>query len=594
MPNDTAPLSALPAAAAVTAPPSGPPDGVEAHEAEERSASDRAFHAMLGRFTGGLSPTAMATAWLDWAMHLAGSPAKQQELQSKAMAGAARLPQMAADCLRPDPDRDCPELRADSRFRDPAWQSYPYNFIARSFLQAEDWWDTATSGLPGVDRRHGRMVNFAARQWLDTMAPSNFALTNPVVVSRTREERGANLVRGARNWGEDFVRVARGTRRDTGPYRVGETLALTPGEVVWRNRLIELIRYRPVTDEVKAQPVLVVPAWIMKYYILDLSPENSLVRHLLSQGFEVYMISWRNPGAEDAALGMDDYVRLGVLEALDVIGRAVPGEKVHATGYCLGGTLLSIAAATLAREGADRLQTLTLLAAQVDFSEAGEITLFINPSQVAFLEDIMAQQGYLRADQMAGAFQMLRSNDLIWSRVVRHYLLGERTEINDLMAWNADTTRMPARMHSEYLRWLFLENRLALGQYEVEGRPVSLEDITVPLFAVGTEKDHVSPWRSAWKITRLTDGPVTFLLINGGHNAGIISEPGHPRRHYRMSDVATHTMTPDDWVSAHAPVEGSWWPAWTDWLARHSTGVRPAELGPETTLGPAPGTYVFG
>ena len=401
-------------------------------------------------------------------------------------------------------------------------------------------------------------------------------------------------MRGARNWLEDFARYAEDAPPDTGDFKVGETLAVTPGDVVHRNRLIELIRYRPTTKKVQAEPLLIVPAWIMKYYILDLSAHNSMVRHLVDQGFEVYMISWRNPGAEDAELSMEDYVRLGVIEALDTITRAVPGARVHAAGYCLGGTLLSIAAALLGREGDDRLASLTLLAAQVDFTEAGEITLFIDDSQVAFLEDIMADQGYLKSDQMAGAFQMLRSNDLIWSRTIREYLLGERGGMNDLMAWNADATRMPARMHSEYLRHLFLENRLALGQYRIGGRAVSLEDVTLPVFAVGTEKDHVAPWHSAWKVNHFFDGPRTFVLTSGGHNAGIVSEPGHPRRQYRIGEVHGHAADADLWRAAHAPVEGSWWLAWVDWLRARSTQERPAVGEALPSLDAAPGRYVFG
>ncbi|EPX79605.1 PHA/PHB synthase family protein [Salipiger mucosus] len=569
------------------------PDEGLPSDAAARDATDRAFHAMLGGLTGGLSPMGLATAWFDWAAHMAGSPAKQAELQERAVANMAGAGLSTLRCaLRPD--TPCAEMAADRRFREPEWQRFPYNVYAQSFLLVEDWWNAATQGIEGVAPRHEDMVNFAARQVLDTVAPSNWPLTNPVVVDRTIEERGANLLRGARAWAADVAAQAQDLPPDADGYIVGETMAITPGEVVYRNRLIELIRYRPTTATVRAEPVLIVPAWIMKYYILDLSEHNSLVRYLRDQGFEVWMISWKNPGAEDADLSMEDYVRLGVLDALDAIGRVVPGQKVHATGYCLGGTLLSIAAAGMARDGDDRLASLTLLAAQVDFTEAGEITLFIDDSQVAFLEDIMAQQGYLRSDQMAGAFRMLRSNDLIWSHSIRAYLLGETSRMSDLMAWNADATRMPARMHSDYLREMFLENHLALGQFRIGGRPVSLDDIALPIFAVGTERDHVAPWRSVWKISRFTDGPVTFLLTSGGHNAGIVSEPGHPRRHYRVGPVAGNSMLAETWRDAHAPVEGSWWPEWIGWLDERSGPGREAVQDIGADLGPAPGTYVFG
>jgi len=301
---------------------------------------------------------------------------------------------------------------------------------------------------------------------------------------------------------------------------------------------------------------------------------------------------------EDRHLGFDDYRREGVMAALDAVNAIVPGRKVHAVGYCLGGTLLSIAAAAMARAGDDRLASATLFAAQTDFTEPGELQLFVDPSELYTLESMMWDQGYLSAGQMAGAFEMLRSNDLVWSRLVHEYMMGERPAMNDLMAWNADATRMPSRMHSEYLRRLFLDNDLAAGRYTVEGRPVSLLDIRVPLFVVGTERDHVAPWRSVYKIHQLTDTDVTFVLTSGGHNAGIVSEPGHKHRHYRLHETRNGELhlSPDEWVEATPPDEGSWWPAWEAWLSARSSG--PVDLpqlgGPGyPVLGPAPGTYVM-
>ncbi|HTH16111.1 MAG TPA: alpha/beta fold hydrolase, partial [Magnetospirillum sp.] len=346
---------------------------------------------------------------------------------------------------------------------------------------------------------------------------------------------------------------------------------------------------------------LIVPAWIMKYYILDLSPANSMVRWLVSKGHTVFVISWKNPGAEDRDLGMADYRRLGVTAALDVINAIVPGRKVHATGYCLGGTLLSIAASAMARDGDDRLASLTLLAAQTDFEDAGEIMLFIDESQVTYLEDIMWDRGYLDTKQMVGAFQLLRSNDLVWSRMVRRYFLGEDDHANDLMAWNADATRMPYRMHTEYLRRLFLNNLLAKGRYTVEGRPIALTDIRAPICAVGTTKDHVAPWQSVYKIGILTDTEVTFILCNGGHNAGIVSEPGHQHRSYQ---IATHAdadkyIDPNTWAARTPHHEGSWWEAWEAWLVKNSSGdmIAPPAMGaPDKGCPPvadAPGHYVL-
>ena len=557
---------------------------------------DRTLRSAVGRATGGISPAAISTAFIDWALHLHGAPMRQMELARQGWANLFEAAAGAALCTTgDDPDSVCGRRTTDKRFRGEAWRHAPFSLFANWFLLNQAWWESATAPIPGLDPGHQRIVSFAVRQMLDMMSPSNFATTNPEVLERTRLEGGMNLARGLENWLEDLNEVITGAERPHPDYRVGETIAITPGEVVLRNDLIELIRYAPTTPTVHKEPILIVPAWIMKYYILDLSPQNSLIAWLRDQGFEVFAISWKNPDQEDAALGLDDYLSMGVGAALDHVAPK-PEDRVHAVGYCLGGTLLSAAAAAMARDGDERFATISLLAAQVDFSEPGELSLFINESQVSFLEDIMSTQGYLRADQMAGAFRMLRSADLIWSRVIRHYLLGERTAMNDLMAWNADATRMPAKMHSEYLRQMFLENRLAKGRFEVGEATVALSDIRAPIFCLGTEKDHVSPWRSVYKLHLLTDTDVTFCLTAGGHNSGVLSEPGHPRRHYRLRDKkeGQKHLSAEAWLDRTEEVEGSWWPAWGDWLAERSGPKRTPKKGRRRTLGPAPGTYVFG
>jgi polyhydroxyalkanoate synthase len=562
---------------------------------------DRSVHAATSRFTAGLSPMAFAEAYLDWCSHLAFLPGKRMRLVEKAAKKAARLGLYAMRRSAGLESQPCIEpLPQDRRFDDPAWRSPPFDLVYQAFLLTQQWWHNATTDVRGVTRRHEAMVAFATRQMLDVWSPSNFVATNPEVLAETARSGGANLVAGACNLAEDVLRAASG-REPVGAeaFEPGRNVAVTPGKVVYRNRLIELIQYAPATGRVRPEPVLVVPAWIMKYYILDLSPANSLVRYLVARGHTVFMISWRNPGPEDRDVSFDDYRTRGVMAAIDAISSIVPGRKVHAAGYCLGGTLLAIAAAAMARDGDDRLATTSYFAAQMDFGDAGELTLFVNESQLAFLEDTMWEQGFLDARQMAGAFQLLRSNDLVWSRGVREYLLGRRAPMTDLAAWNADATRMPYRMHAEYLRALFLDNDLAEGRYVAGERPVALGDLRLPTFAVGTETDHVAPWRSVFKTHRLTGSEVTFVLTTGGHNAGIVSPPGRAHRSYRIatSDPQRPHVDPDGWLVAAHREEGSWWPAWTDWLdARSGAPDAPPSLGattgPYRPIADAPGTYV--
>ena len=582
-----------------------PLDILAEEDASERFATavDRSLHYMLSRASLGLSPAALTQAYFDWLIHLAASPGKRMQLTQKAVRKWLRLMAYCADCATSrDRAEPCIEpLPHDKRFAGEAWSKPPFNVIHQAFLLQQQWWHVATTGVRGVSASHERQVAFAARQLLDVFSPANFVWTNPEVLQRTIAEGGANLWRGYFHLLEDWQRsLNERPPVGTEAFVVGRDLAVTPGEVVYRNELIELIQYAPATGTVRPEPVLIVPAWIMKYYILDLRPENSLIRYLVSRGYTVFAISWKNPDASDRDTSLDDYRRKGVLAALDAISRIVPNQMVHGVGYCLGGTLLAIAAAALARNGADPFRSLSYFAAQVDFHEAGELTLFVNESQIAFLEDMMWEQGYLAPGQMAGAFQILRSNDLVWSRHVHDYLMGERAPVIDLMAWNADTTRMPARMHSDYLRGLFLRNDLAEGRYEVDGRPIALTDIRAPVLAVGTETDHVAPWRSVYKFHLVLDTDVTFILTSGGHNAGIVSEPGRKGRRFRMHTRSERDIyrDPDTWVSQTPAREGSWWPAWVDWLDGHSGAPLPppsmaAPAAGLPSLGPAPGRYVL-
>jgi polyhydroxyalkanoate synthase subunit PhaC len=383
-------------------------------------------------------------------------------------------------------------------------------------------------------------------------------------------------------------------------YRVGEQIAASKGKVILRNSLMELIQYSPATPRVYAEPVLIVPAWIMKYYILDLSPQNSLVKYLTEMGHTVFMISWKNPTAEDRDVTMDDYLSLGVLAALDAVNKVVPKRKVHGVGYCIGGTLLAIAAAAMAQQEDERLATISMFAAQTDFSEPGELAVFISPAQLAMLEAMMWKKGVLESRQMGGAFQMLRTYDLLWSPSVATYLKGERTGVNDLMAWNADGTRMAYRMHTDYLHQLYLNNDLAEGRYVALGETLDLAAVEAPMFVVGTETDHVAPWKSVYKVGKLVRSrDYTFCLTSGGHNAGIISGPLHPRRRHRLltTKASTRVPAPAQYLKQVEPTQGSWWPTFAAWLARHSTRTRvaPPRMGAAgyKPVGDAPGEYVL-
>ena len=562
---------------------------------------DRWLHAQLSQMTAGISIASLRMAFDDWSTHLLHNPSEQMELAQKIFHSLLKLADYAThSSLAPCPPCIEPMLH-DRRFSHEGWQSWPYNLISQSFLLAQQWWDEATIGVHGVSHHHENVVSFTVRQWLDMLSPSNFVWTNPEVLDRTLKTGGANLWHGLQNFVQDVQRLReQEPPSGTEKFQVGSNVAITPGKVVFRNRLMELIQYAPAGPQVYPEPVLVVPSWIMKYYILDLSPGNSLIRYLVEQGHTVFAISWKNPTSEDRDLGLDDYLDLGVMAAMQAVRTIVPKQNVHTVGYCLGGTLLSMAATAMGREGDKRMATMTLLAAQTDFTEPGELALFIDDSQVAYMEDIMWDKGFLDSTQMAGAFQWMSSNDLVWSRVLKNYLLGERSVSTDLTAWNADGTRLPYRMHSEYLHSLFLDNDLASGRYLVAGTPVALTDIRCPIYCLGTERDHVAPWRSVHKLHLLTDCELTFVLSSGGHNVGIVNPPGIPGRSHQvlMRKHDGKYIDPDTWVLVAPHFEDSWWPHWIGWLQARSGKPCPAPSMGSSKKGlppicDAPGTYVL-
>lgn len=560
----------------------------------------------LKKHPSGLSPIAIALAYTDWALHLAASPTRQWDLARQAMA----LPAITATRLNSQINGDIQALDAqDHRFDDPAWSNWPFNALKATFQASEEWCDQAAQ-VEGMSAHHTHMVRFYTRQMLDALSPSNWPLSNPEVLKLGYATLGQSLHKGSQSFLQDMGKQLRsrlpGVPAELAPlpYAVGQDVAITPGKVVFRNPLIELIQYAPTTGSVAAEPVLIVPSCIMKYYILDLSPGNSMVRFLVDKGYTVFMVSWRNPDESCRELGLEDYLQTGVMEAMAAVRQATGANRIHSLGYCLGGTFLSIVAAALGRKDAvatadprmPQLASVTLLAAMTDFTEPGEMGIFIDAEQVKALQAQMAGTGYLSGKQMAGTFQFLNARDLIWSRNTRRYLLGEDETGNDMMSWNADVTRLPARMHSEYLEQLFLHNALAAGHFRFAGTGVALMDIKAPMLVVGTVRDHVCPWKSVYKIHLLADTDTTFILAAGGHNAGIVSEPGHPRRSYQMAHrkQGDGWTDPAHWQATASRHQGSWWEAFHQWLHAHSGDQVAARAIPSaSSLCDAPGEYVM-
>lgn len=550
---------------------------------------DKYYQANLGKFTASISPASTAASYFSWGTQLAQAPGTFLKL--------SLYPLMRfSDLINNLSNNYTPGNSKDVRFHTENWSIYPWRLWAELFLQIEDWSLKAASEIPGLNDPNRRIVSFRAKQFLDALSPSNFILTNPDLFQEMVNTNGKNLIRGTQLAFQDIIEKLTGTPpAGVENFTPGKQVAITKGKVIYKNNLIELIQYEAQTKNVYKEPLLILPAWIMKYYILDLLPENSLVNWLTQQGHTVFIISWLNPDSEDRDLGIDDYYRHGAIAAINKISDLLPKTKIHLMGYCLGGTLAMITAAAMAKEQDDRIQSLSLLAAQGDFTEAGELLLFINKSQVSFLENVMWEKGYLDTKQMAGSFQMLRSYDLIWSKMIQDYMHGTQRGMIPLLAWNADATRMPYKMHSEYLKKLFLNNDFAEGRFTVEGKNIVAENIKLPSFVVSTEKDHVSPWESVYKIHLMIKGDVTFVLTNGGHNAGIVSEPGHKGRSYfiREQKKGESYTSPKNWLKIAENQTGSWWLAWHNWLVKqsHPRQIKPPKL--DKKLPDAPGKYVL-
>lgn len=479
----------------------------------------------------------------------------------------------------------------DKRFSDRAWRDNPWlRGVLENYLVAARWCRERleTVDLPESDRRRAR---FALNMLLDALAPSNLPWLNPVVVKEAIDTGGLSLARGLLNFAEDLVRNGGRPRQvDRSAFELGRNLAATPGRVVLRNELIELLMYEPQTERVFAQPIVCSPPWINKYYVMDLAPERSFIEYAVRSGFTVFAISYRNPDASMAGFRMADYLKKGLLTALDAAQEITGSPRVNIFALCLGGTITGIALAYLAASGGlDRIGWAALTNTLIDFGEPGELAVLTDEANIARLEKKMERRGYLDASSMSGAFDWLRGNDLVWNYVVSSWYMGKQPPAFDILAWNADSTNMPAAMHSEYLRACYLENRLAQpGAFAIDGVPIDLRQVTTPLYVLGAENDHIAPWRATYRTTQLVRGEVRFTLTSSGHIAGIVNPPGNPRAaHYVRDDCPPD---PDEWRLGAERREGSWWPHWVAWASARSGAL--VEPPPMPRGEPAPGRYV--
>ncbi len=501
------------------------------------------------------------------------------------------LGQGTAPVVRPE--------RGDRRFKDPAWDDNAlFDFIKQSYLLTSRWMMNTVGEVEGLDDKTKQKVDFYTRQYVDAMAPSNFVLTNPEVLRATVESRGENLLRGLKNMLDDLER-GRGQLQikmtDTEAFEVGKNIALTPGKVIYQNDLMQLIQYEPTTKEVYKRPLLIVPPWINKFYILDLQPKNSFIKYAVDQGFTVFVISWVNPDGRYADKSFEDYMLEGPLAAIDAIERATGEKEVNAIGYCLGGTLLACTLAYMAEKGDKRVKSCTFFTTLIDFSEPGDLGVFIDEEQISALEQEMAQRGYLEGRQMATSFNMLRANDLIWSFVVNNYLLGKDPFPFDLLYWNSDSTRMPCAMHSFYLRKMYQENRLIEpGGITLDGVPIDLTKVRVPVYLLSTREDHIAPWLAAYTATQILKGPKRFVLAGSGHIAGVVNPPAANKYGYWIGEGRL-PEDPDAWLETAEYSAGSWWVDWAEWLTPKAGPKVPARKPGDGGLKPiedAPGSYV--
>jgi polyhydroxyalkanoate synthase len=524
----------------------------------------------------------------------------QRAVAAQMRLGKAYLDLWAATAKRLAGEPAEPVVKPDSkdrRFADPEWSSNQFfDFLKQAYLLSVEWANRMVDEAHGLDAHTRQKAEFYVRQIANAISPSNFVLTNPELLRETLSSNAENLVRGMQMLAEDIA-TGRGhlkiRQSDIAKFEVGRNLAVTPGKVIHQNDLMQLIQYEPATEKVLRRPLLIVPPWINKYYILDLTPEKSFVKWCVEQGLTVFVISWVNPDARLAAKTFEDYMRQGPLEALDVIREATGEDMVHALGYCVGGTLLSIALAYMAAKGDDRVISATLFAAQTDFTYAGDLKVFVDEAQIAALERQMSATGYLEGGRMATAFNMLRSNDLVWPYVIGNYLKGQAPFPFDLLYWNADSTRMPAANHSFYLRNCYLENKLSKGEMVIADETIDLGKVTIPIYNLATREDHIAPAKSAFLGSKFFGGPVKFVLAGSGHIAGVINPPAKQKYSYWTDGPTIGNV--ESWMRKATEHPGSWWPDWLAWIKEQDPAEVPARQpggGKLKLIEDAPGTYV--
>jgi polyhydroxyalkanoate synthase len=546
-----------------------------------------------------VDPTNVSKAFQDLFVSLAAHPEKLFQAQMDLWQSHMQLWQNTARQIQGETVEPIIEPKPrDKRFRDPDWQeNFVFNYLKQSYLLTSKWLQQTVASADGLSEHDRKKIDFYTQQYIDAMSPSNFMMTNPEVLRETMTSNGENLLRGLNNLLRDFEKgdgTLKISQVDMEYFELGKNIATTPGKVVFQNEILQLIQYSPTTEKVHKTPLLILPPWINKFYVLDLSEKNSFIRWIVDQGYTVFITSWVNPDRSLADKSLDDYMTEGILAAIGAVQQATGVEKVNTIGYCIGGTLLGATLAYMAKKELDLIESATFFTAQVDFSEAGDLLVFIDEEQLDSLEEQIEESGgYLEGTSMANTFNMLRSNDLIWSYVVNNYLLGKDPARFDILYWNADATRMPKNLHMAYLRECYLNNNLSQGKMKLDGETLDLADVKVPVFLQSGREDHIAPYGSVYKASHLYGGPVTFMLAGSGHIAGVINPPSANKYMYWTNDDVSGDV--DAWLSTAKEHPGSWWPYWEEWLRQRSGTKVKARIpgsGKLEVIEDAPGSYV--